>query len=145
MSYSIRGVKYDDMPRIDEMLADLAKITIQRYGMEFDPNGLNAFKAPMINSSFVVEHEGRIVGLLAGQLTTNPATNELMYQEMVWYIEDGHRGQGLKLLTHAQEYCRNNNVKFFIVGHMGNLNERLGTIYKRLGFDVLEIQYIKEL
>ncbi len=145
MEYTIRKTEYTDLNKIYEMLDDLSKETIESYGMEFDPKNLKAFTGPMMNTSFVMEQDGNIVGLLAGSVSQNPATGELMYQESVWYVEKEHRGKGLKLLTFAEDYCRNNNVKFFIIGHMGSKDARLNRFYERIGFDILEIQYIKGL
>lgn len=143
MEPTIRNATFNDVEAVRELTKQMYNDSLNEYGIGYDDDVFNRVVPALINTTFVMEMDGVVVGVMAGSIVNGLASNDLTYQESFWYVEKAHRGFGIKLLTFAENYCRTNNVKFFIIAHMGNRETRLERIYKRRGFNILETHYIK--
>lgn len=87
---------------------------------------------------------GRVSGLLAFIIYAHYFTGEPTANEIMWYVEPGHRGNGagFRLLWAAEKLAL----------ELGAINmafsaptNQVGEIYKRFGYHQVEVGYQKEL
>jgi len=96
--------------------------------------------------SFFLTTNGRVVGLISGYLTTSVTNDNLVLQELMWYVYPEHRRYGLRLLKHFEDAGRIAGASSVIMVLMHNSKgDQLGAIYGRKGYSPFETHYIKEL
>jgi GNAT superfamily N-acetyltransferase len=90
----------------------------------------------------VDEFYGELAGMIGCIATIHPTSWEPVASELFWYVPPEARGGGIKLLFAAEKWAREFGCARCI---MVSPNERVGALYERLGYELLETQYIKEL
>ena len=66
--------------------------------------------------------------------------------EFFWFVEPYYRGVGLELYKRFERWAKDNGCKQIRMVHLKDLMpEKVGAIYKRLGFTPIEVHYAKEL
>jgi L-amino acid N-acyltransferase YncA len=65
----------------------------------------------------------------------------------MWYVRRDYRkgGTGLKMLQKTMELAKAAGATHMVMAHTGSYKEKLAKLYGRLGFEVLETQYIRGL
>jgi hypothetical protein len=96
---------------------------------------------------FVAMEDQDIIGAIAGMAYPEPYSGELVVQEFFWFVRPGHRGSaGLRLYNALEYWARQKEAKALRMVHlMDSMPEKLSRIYKRLGYEPLEMQYTKDL
>ena len=93
-----------------------------------------------------IEREGVLDGGLGGILYPDPNDGVTVATEMFWYVRQGHRGQGLRLLRAFEQWSRGQGARRIIMVHLLTLQpEELRRLYRRLGYHDAEVHYLKEL
>lgn len=90
----------------------------------------------------VDEFYGELAGMIGMIATIHPTSWEPVASELFWYVPPEARGGGIKLLFAAERWAREFGCKRCI---MVSPNDRVGLLYERLGYELLETQYIKVL
>ena len=90
------------------------------------------------------EEEGQVVGLIGFILANHHFSGQRYAAELMWYIEPEHRkgGPGLKLLWEAEKQAKEMGAESFLFTAP---NEDVAALYKRFGYDKLEVTYRKTL
>lgn len=96
---------------------------------------------------------GEVVGMIAGMIVTSYFNDYIkMALELMWYVSKKHRGTstGKKLLIELEEYSKEKGAHTLtmIAGNYSlnsNKDKALDTLYRRLGYERLEMHYIKKL
>lgn len=81
-------------------------------------------------------------------LVLNPSLEDgvLTCMEAFWYVDEKHRGQGLKLLLKAEKEARSMGAKRFMMMYLENsMPEKVKNVYERLNFRKIQTSYYKEL
>lgn len=81
-------------------------------------------------------------------LVLNPSLEDgvLTCMESFWYVDEKHRGQGLKLLLKAEKEARSMGAKRFMMMYLENsMPEKVKNVYERLNFRKIQTSYYKEL
>jgi GNAT superfamily N-acetyltransferase len=98
-----------------------------------------------IGRIFAAMDGDRPVGVL-GVLFTNDINDDApIASEAFWFVEEGHRGCGMKLFLTAMHKVEELGCKRMSMVHLENINEHLAHIYQRMGFVPTETHYIKTL
>lgn len=128
------------------LIAKFYASNLNESGLILDENTIDEFEANCGESTFIMLKEGVIIGALAGSVVFNPQFGQLIYQELVWYVDEKHRGEGLRLLKHLEEWCKETGVKKIIMAFMHNsMPDRLYEFYQRKGYKPLETHLIKDV
>lgn len=97
-------------------------------------------------SFFLVNEEGRPVGMIAGMIVECITNGKPCLQEVVWYVNEQYRSNGHKLLKEMESCAKHLGCSSVVMGLMCNSQQdRLDRVYRRLGYKPFEVQYIKEL
>jgi N-acetylglutamate synthase-like GNAT family acetyltransferase len=142
----IRKAEIADIDGINELIKEFSIESLSKYGFYFNENHIHSMIDRCKDQSFVIDINGSIVGIIAGEITKSIANGELIYQEIIWFVSKNHRRYGLRLLSEVERYCKQNGVNKIVMVHLSNsLSDKLKELYFRLGYKQLEVQYIKEL
>ncbi len=103
--------------------------------------------AAEIGVIFVAEDDGEIIGAIGAMSHPDPYSGELVVQEFFWFVRPGHRGSaGLRLYEALEFWARQKGAKVMRMVHlMDSMPEKLSRVYKRLGYEQVEILYSKDL
>jgi len=142
----IRAMEQKDFPDGIELVAQFNDSSLSEYGNYMELDRMKEVFEAVYATSFVVEKEGKVVGLLAGHIVKDFCSGFPVYEEVLWYMDEKHRRYGLKLFRHVQQWCEVHNIKRMTMCCMWNSKkESLFTLYEKLGFRPMETRFIKEL
>jgi len=142
----IRQVTKEDVPNCLDLLKEFQEEALKKYGTNIDPDQILSTVEHYLEYSFVAEHDGKIVGILAGQAMKIPAADKPIYHEAVWYVSKAHRRVGIHLLKTLEQKCRETGIGHIIMAHMYNsMPDALAKFYIRSGYRPFEIHYIKNI
>lgn len=95
---------------------------------------------------FILEEEGRVVGFLGALKFPDISTGEMKAQEIGWFVTKECRGKGLHLLLAYLDWARKNRCKAVSVAYLADsMPDKVKSIYERLGFELTENVYSKEI
>ena len=137
-------VKYRD--DVSKLVAEFYEQALDDAGLVHNEDTVSNFEASCGESTFILLEEGVPIGVLAGSVSASEQFQCLIYQEVVWYTYEKHRGQGLRLLKHLEEWCKKEGIKKIVMTFMHNsMPDRLYEFYKRQGYQPLETHLIKDV
>lgn len=136
--------KYRD--HLSELMVEFYRQSLKEYGLVTDDKTIKEFEASCGQSTFILLKEGVPIGILAGMVIDSPLFRAKVYQEVVWYVDENHRGDGLRLLKHLEEWCKEKGIKKIIMAFMHNsMPDRLYEFYLKKGYEPLETHLIKDV
>ncbi len=136
----------EDFDSVDILLKEFHAESLTDYNILYNEKIMRLLMDKFLGSSFVLEDNGKIVGVLGGLITVYPLNNEKMYQEFVWFVSKKYRWHGARLYFRMITYCKENGIHKVLMGNLGNNNcERFDKFYEKMGFKLLEKHYLKDL
>ena len=94
---------------------------------------------------FVLEKNGEIVGILVGLITELMFNNIVVASELAWYVDKDNRGIGsIKLVKAYEKWAKDFGANRVTMTDLSQLKE-LGVLYGRLGYELAETTYVKEI
>jgi len=146
MEYTIRQTVIEDLPGILELVHEFHDESLNDLGVVCDDAVAKELMPKMIKTSIVLEIEGKIVGVIAGFVTSHIVSKEPLMQETIWFVAKEHRKHGIKLYRGFENMCRVMGMKHLVMGNMsGKRDEVFERFYLKRGFKLSEVQYIKRL
>ena len=141
----IREAEQSDIPRLIEMG--------RRFRSESSYKGLlvdcplehmNDLLLKLIPQGGVLveESDTNLFGMIGFYVYPHFLSGELTAGEVFWWVEPEHRGNGLRLLRETENRARTAGAKRL---QMIAPNERVGALYKRLGYEFVESTYQRSL
>lgn len=97
-------------------------------------------------TTFLLIKEGKAVGIIGGNVIKQIANSEKLFQEVIWYVDENHRGGGLNLLKHLEAWCAMEDIDQLIMAYMHNsMGHKMIELYERMGYAPMETHYIRDL
>ena len=117
---------------------------------KFDPvvwaNTWKKFIGSEIGVIFGIEKDHRLVGALGVLSYDDPNDGVLMATEMFWFIHPNHRGCGVALLDHFEEWALERGCKRVIMVHLEKVMPKvMDRFYRLRGYRPIETHYLKEI
>jgi L-amino acid N-acyltransferase YncA len=150
MGVKIRLAIETDLPRITEMGAKFWAQTAYA-SVEYDPGSIEHWSRLMMEQQMllVAELDGEVIGSVGA--VSAPLLGNMKYivaTELFWWIEEEHRNAGLgqALLLGIEAAARQNNVKFFSMVALEQVNaDHAAALYLKHGYKMTEWNFVKEL
>ena len=151
---SIRFGKFNDLEDILRIAEDFHTYAeLDKWGLGFDRDLLaNVIAHYLINTDscclLIAENDGQVVGTIAGTLVPwFMDLKQLNASESWWFVKPGHRGSaGTELLAKFEDWARMKGAKVLnVAGFYEKRIAALTRLYKRKGFNPLEMHFCKEL
>ena len=141
----VRVATKSDVPQAIILGKEFAVKSQNTHGLSISDKRIEEFANNIIGSpdwiSLVLEDEGVIKGILAAMITKTVFSDDLIAQEMVWYVRNGSK-EGLKMLFELEKQCKELGVKKIFLGYK-HAFVNMKKIYTRMGYKLFEAQYIK--
>ena len=92
------------------------------------------------------DERGNFTGALACLVYRDLNDGKQVSMEAFWYVFKEHRGQGVRLLKHYEEWAKAKGISRVAMGFLHSIHpEKMADLYKRLGYRILETIYVKDL
>ena len=143
--------------KTDSELLELRDVLQNFYEILPYKKDLNGFKKNWILSwkelirskkgkIFALEDERKITGALGFLISPALEDGVLCCTEAFWYVDEKHRGAGLKLLNKFESYAKSIGCKRIGMVHLENsMPDKLKKLYTRKKYKHIESMYLKEL
>ena len=140
-------------PAVLTDFVDVVEIVREFYDAFLKPSGLKIETIAVLESvrkhtqhTFVLEVEGKVIGVLIGQVVDDPLQRTKIFQELIWYVRPEQRKQGIKLLRTVEDYCKATGIGAIVMSHTDTAhNVKFENFYRRRGYTYLESHYMKVL
>lgn len=145
---SVRAATERDLDRLVEMARHFIAQTEYRGRIGSDPDKLRAFGARVVSGELpnaailVSEKDGAIVGMFCVMVAPHPFSGELTGGDLFWWVEPAHRGNGVRLMTTAEQWAKDRGATRF---QMVAPNDRVADFYETRGYTKLEATYQRSL
>ena len=116
---------------VSKNLNNFKKIWLETWSKEISSSGKLGKKV------FVMEENEEIIGFFGFTIYINELDGVLSSQEHGWYVKEGKRGAGIKLLKKCESYAKSLGCKRFVIGHhqSADVPKNLIKIYERMGYE----------
>lgn len=107
---------------------------------------IEIIKSSEPEDSFLLIVDGTCQGLLSGVRFQSLVTGQMIFQELIWYVNKPFRSRGVLLLKEAEKRLQEQGVSSMIMAVLENSKtEKLKSLYEKLGFKKMETHYIRRL
>ena len=132
------------------MAANFHAESLHEFDEIFDPSAvietITRLEGEQAENAFLLIIDGKCEGILFGIEISSLFNKKKIFQEMIWYINQEHRSNGIRLLKYVQGALAERGFNTFIMALMENSHaQTLGAFYERMGFKLMERNYVKSL
>jgi GNAT superfamily N-acetyltransferase len=141
----IREAIVDDIPVLVEMGMRFAQSDAYKRFVRDNPVQFEEMARMLITSGLgvilVLEKNGCVEGMIGMLCTPHFLSGDMFAGEICWWINPEHRGDGVRLMKFAETWAREHGALSI---QMVAPNERVGRLYKRMGYQQTEVSYQKQ-
>ena len=147
----IRKAERYDIPGILRMTKEFQDEGLGQYTLGHTDESAEASITMFVTEQLAVVavQDDEPIGVLGGFITPFFFDKDsIVFQEILWYVRKDKRkgGAGVKMLFKVMEEAKKMGVTHIVMAHTGKvLSDMIGKVYEKLGFEVLETQYIRGL
>lgn len=145
----MRVETYSDKHFLDvvRLIQDFHRDAVGEYDKVFDLDTvIETIKTGSQQDCFLLTNDGKCLGLLYGMRIKSPLNGGIIFQEIMWYVDQRYRGVGLKLLYEVENLLKSQGVSIIIMAVLENSKtEKLKEFYERVGYKKVETHYMREL
>jgi GNAT superfamily N-acetyltransferase len=141
---SIRLAREDDIPCMVDMGMRFNEQSTYRAHLKVSRDRVALLGKQLIDAGglLVSERNGQVVGMIGFVVFPHFMSGETVAGEVFWWVEPGHRGDGLRLLKEAERRARQAGAKSM---QMIAPTEQVAKVYERMGFRYVESSYQRAL
>lgn len=147
MDTTVRNVLPKDLEQIVRLGEEFGLLSQKIHGFKVNRDRIEEFSSMIITNpkciGLVLEDKGSITGILAALLTKSFFSDDLIAQEMVWYVKENSKG-GIFLMLELEKQAKLKGATKIAMGYKPDYLD-MKSIYERRGFKLLELQYMKDL
>ena len=95
---------------------------------------------------FLLISDDKCEGIMAGTEVKGMLNTKRIWQEVIWYVNDGFRSAGVRLFKHVMKLLKDRGYQTVVMAVMENSKaDKIKRLYGRMGFRPFEMHYIKAL
>ena len=107
---------------------------------------VDRFTSDTPHNMLLLIHEDKCVGVLAGIEVKSSLNNDIMFQEIMWYVEKPFGKYGFYFVREAEKILKGRGFSSIIMSVFESPNiDRIKNIYNRMGFKHMESHYIRSI
>lgn len=142
--------RYSDRYFLDvvQLVQNFHSEAVGEYDNLFDPEALiETIKANKDSSTaFLLIEDEKCQGILFGVSFKAPINDNLVFQEVIWYVNEPFRKHGVKLLKESQKMLKSQGISIMIMAVLENSKtEKLKRFYEALGYKKMETHYVRAI
>ncbi len=140
----IREATLEDVPTLVAMGRQFAQSATYRDVVRDNPEQMTVMAQTLITSDvgimLVLERDGQLNGMIGMICMPHFLSGDVFAGEICWWVNPGHRGDGLHLMKAAEAWAQARGAKTI---QMIAPNDRVGRLYERMGYRRTETTYQK--
>lgn len=146
MSMTIRPATLEDIPVLQAMGVRFIQETTYRDHIGVSPEAITSLLQRLIEHEtavvFVTDRDGEITGMIGLVRFDHPVSGESIVSEMFWWMEPERRGDGIRLLRHAERWAKSDGaVRFQMIAP----TPQVARVYRALGYTEIETTFQRSL
>lgn len=97
---------------------------------------------------FMLVVDGACHGAIGGMEYRDPCSGKQVATEAFWFVRETHRGSvaSIRLYLTFERWARERGCEQIQMVHMADVDpKRLAGMYRRMGFELMEVRYVKDL
>jgi GNAT superfamily N-acetyltransferase len=142
-----RTANKQDIPALLGLCKRFFSVSGYAENMTFHEKSMRRTLEALVQNHIVMVHGSPPVGVLAavvGPMFFN--AKELSVAELFWWVDPEHRGVGTELLSALEAEAQKRGAKRVSMLCLEKLEpEKIGQMYQRRGYSLVEHNYMKEL
>lgn len=143
----IRHATRDDIPALVDMGLRFIRESGYDGRIAENPAQIGRFLSDLIGSDvgvvFVSTTEaGAVTGTIVLLRYVQPFSGQVIVSELAWWVNPEHRGHGLRLLKHAEQWAAESGAELM---QMIAPTAAVESLYQRLGYERLEAAYQRRM
>jgi len=143
---TFRMMVKEDLEQLFDLFNEFVDESLKEYDIDLNVELIKKIAEQYVETSFVAEKDGKLVGVLGGSIIAVPTFKTAVYQEQVWFFSKAYRFHGIGLLKFAENTLKECGISHIIMANMANSKaEKLSRFYKKMGYKEMEVHYIKPL
>lgn len=148
MIFEVKTV--DELKELQNVLESFYKVApysgdINEYRKHWLPNWKNLIDTRR-GKIFALEKNQKIIGALGFLIAHALEDGALYCSEAFWYIDENHRGSGIKIFNKFEDYAKSIGCKRITTSHLEkSMPEKFKKFYTRKKYKHIESYYLKEL
>lgn len=142
----IRDATSEDKEQIMQLIKEFYAEVLDPFGFHYNEEKLSKDFDMCINNPNIialVSENDRIEGFIAVIKAVRPFMGDYSAQELVWYVRERKRRDGIRLLWEIEKRCAEAGCTNIIM--IGMVDTKAEEIYEKLGYRRLETNFIKKL
>lgn len=142
----VRRAELKDVPRLIELGEKFALDSQKAHGLSISRKKIGEFADLIVTTKgflVLVLEDKDVFGLCIGMFVCPFFSNDLVIQELVWYVEKGRVG-GIRLFQGMEKMAKAMGAVKFIAGCKPDYVD-MSEIYLKMGYRSLENQFVKDL
>lgn len=148
--YNIRKARPEDFMKVLPMAEKFWYTTTHSKTMEFDFNSILDYYLMMLDMGFVLiaEEEGNFIGMIGCFMQPFLLNkSHMVCTEAMWYVDEDYRGLRVAgdLLQKAEDEAKAAGCTKLVMSALSTSPAGLDRYYKRIGYEVSETAYLKEI
>jgi len=93
-----------------------------------------------------LKKDDKFIGAIGLVFTPSLEDGIMTCMEAFWYVDEKHRGQGLKLFLKGEKVAKQMGAKRMVMMYLQNsMPEKVKSVYERMGYKYIQTSYFKEL
>jgi hypothetical protein len=149
----IRPALSDDVPELVRMGCEFVDNSTYRMVMFSNPAQIASLMTSLIENdeglllvseTGDVEEPRHLSGMLGMMVYEHPLSHERVANEVFWWVnpEDRGRSDSVRLLRQGEQWAKEQLASLV---YAGAPNQKVGSVFERLGYMPLEVQYVKPI
>lgn len=123
---------------------------VNEYEALFDAGSLiSTIKENKLDNSkncFLLILDGKCRGIIYGARAKSPISGQMIFQEIIWFVEKPFRRWGVTLLNGVENMLKSQGISIMIMAVLENSKtEKLKRFYARLGYKPIETHFMRAL
>ena len=145
----MRVEQYSDRWFLDvvKLVENFHKEAVCEYDGLFEASSLiETIKAGDPKNAFLLIVDDVCQGMIYGTRFKSMLNEKAVFQEIIWFVNQGHRTHGVHLLREAEKILQSEGVSIMIMAVLENSKtDKLKQFYTRLGYKPMETHFVRNL
>lgn len=132
-----RIMPYKQLPKESKELQEASNLWIENWFFMIEGG---------VGKILALKEDNNFIGAIGLVVTPSLEDGVMTCMEAFWYVDKNHRGQGLKLLIKGQKVAKEMGAKRMVMMFLENsMPEKVKNVYERMGYNLIQTSYFKEL
>ena len=145
----MRVKKYTDIYFLDliRLVEKFHKEYLSDHSSACEPHVIiSTIKENAENTFLLITDDDKCVGVLAGIRLQSRLNHDILFQEIIWYVEKPFGRYAISLIKEVEKMLKSSGVSIIMMSVLERpKGEKIKRIYSRMGYKLEETHYMRKL